>query len=217
MPVRKTAAAAKIADDYTNDEIDLHEEKTLGFIANADKEWVGMVKLPVSDKAGNVGKLLTRLGEPLGALFDALVPHEGDDPNKQAAKTRLAAVFDSMLGAQDRGKDPARFEVELLARRLRRAEAELRIAAALEEARQRFADDAMNTGEMVIEPGLRALEVARTAASTNPEFRSLLAPVLDKLGDMTKKARQYQDEARKVAEKVAEKPENKANGASNNG
>jgi hypothetical protein len=207
MSVRKAMSAeVKIADDFTNDEIRTHSERSLAVIGTLHNEWPGLVKLPSSDKSGNLGKLVSQLAGPLTALFDAMTPKEGDDPQKREAKARLAAVFDTMLGAQDRGKDPLHFEAALMLRRLERAQAELRIAEALDEARERFADDAMNTGEMVIEPGLRALEVARTAASTNPEFRSLLAPVLDGLGGMTKKARQYRDEARKAAKDAADTP-----------
>lgn len=196
---QKKSTPVKVADDYTQEDIDAHLSGALGHIGNVEKEWVGLVKLPSADKNGNVGKLVSRLGQPLHALFTALTPQPGDDEPKRKAKANLAAVFDSMLGNQDRGKDPAHFEVDLLLRRLSRVEAEMKIAAALAAARERFMDDVMNTGEMVMEPGLRALEVARTAAASNPEFRSLLAPVLDKLGDMTKKARQRQDDARKAA------------------
>jgi hypothetical protein len=197
------SAEIKVADDFTNDEIRAHSERSLTAIGSLHGEWPGLVKLPSSDKNGNLGKLVSQLAGPLTALFDAMTPKEGDDPKKREAKARLAAVFDTMLGAQDRGKDPVHFEADLLLRRLVRVQAELRIAAALDEARERFTDDAMNTGEMVVEPGLRALDVARTAAATNPEFRSLLAPVLDGLGGMTKKARQYQEAARKVAKEEA--------------
>jgi hypothetical protein len=205
-PKKQTDETAVIADDFTSAEIADHLTQTLKHIKTADALWPGLVKLPAEDKTGNVGKLVTQLGAPLRALFDALTPHRDDDKPKREAKAKLTAVFDNMLGAQDRGKDEARFEVELLVRRLERAEAEQKIVAAYEEARTRFADDALNTGEMVVEPGLRALEVARTAASNSAEFRSLLAPVLDKLGDMTKKARQHQEEARKTAKAKKDAP-----------
>lgn len=195
-----------IADDFTSAQIADHLAQTLTHIKAADALWPGLVKLPAEDKSGNVGKLVTQLGAPLRALFDAITPRNDDDKPKRESKAKLAAVFNNVLGAQDRGKDDARFEVELLLRRLERAEAEQKIVAAFEEARARFADDALNTGEMVVEPGLRALEVARTVASNSPEFRSLLASVIDKLGDMTKKARQHQEGARKAAKDKKDAP-----------
>ncbi len=195
----KPASDEKIADDFTLEEIAERYEQTLQHIQATDALWTGLVKLPSEDRSGNVGKLVARLGGPLRALFKALTPNSGDSKPMRDARERLRQVFDGMLGGQDRGKDAKVFEVELLVRRLARAEAEQRIVIALEAARSRFADDALNTGELVVEPGLRALEVARTAAGNDPEFRSLLASVLDQLGDMTKKARQHQQDVRKSA------------------
>lgn len=197
--VKSTSTQKKIADDYDTNEIEEHRVRALSAIQSVNAEWPGLVKLPASDKSGNLGKLVGQLGGPLTALFGALTPSDKDDQPTRESKVKLAAVFDAMMGKTDRGKDPLHFEVDLLVRRLERVQAELKIAEALKEARQRFVDDAMNTGEMVVEPGLRALEIARTAASSNEEFRSLLAPVLDGLSDMTKRARQYQEEARKAA------------------
>lgn len=202
MPPKKKNEEDKperVADDFTLAEIAERYEQTIEHIQATDKLWTGLVKLPAEDRNGNVGKLVARLDAPLRALFTALTPQEGDSKQLRESKDNLRKVFDGLLGGQDRGKDDKVFEVELLLRRLARAETEQKIVAALEAARARFADDALNTGELVVEPGLRALEVARTAASNNPEFRSLLAPVLDKLGDMTKKARRHQEEARKAA------------------
>ena len=51
------------------------------------------------------------------------------------------------------------------------------------------ADDMLNTGVMVVEPGLEALEVARGVADSNAELRSLPAPVTNSPSDMTKAAR----------------------------
>ncbi|MFO0587012.1 MAG: hypothetical protein U0441_05725 [Polyangiaceae bacterium] len=210
MPAHKAAPAVKalstdkkIADDYDADEIKEHSARALSAIQSVNAEWPGLVKLPASDKSGNLGKLVGQLGGPLKALFTALTPSDKDDHATRESKAKLATVFDAMMGKSDRGKDPLHFEVDLLLRRMERVQAELKIAEALKEARQRFVDDAMNTGEMVVEPGLRALEIARTAASSNEEFRSLLAPVLDGLSDMTKRARQYQEEARKAAQDAA--------------
>ena len=51
----------------------------------------------------------------------------------------------------------------------------------------------------MVEPGLKALDVARGIADSTAEFRSLLAPLTNSLSDMTKAARLAQAEARAVA------------------
>lgn len=47
-----------------------------------------------------------------------------------------------------------------------------------------------------MEPGLLALAMARVLSATNKGFKSTLAPVIDKLRDMTKAARAGAAEAR---------------------
>lgn len=204
MPKKDLVSTSEtIADDLSSVEIKDHLASTLQHALAAEALWPGLVSLPAGDRSGNLGKLVAQLSTPLQHLFTALTPRDGEDQKTQQKKAELGKVFNSMLGGQDRGKDDSRFEVELLIRRLERIEAQAKIVEALDRLRTRFADDSLNTGEMVVEPGLHALEVARTAAATNPEFRSLLAPVIDSLGDMTKKARQHQEAARKKAAEAA--------------
>jgi len=47
-----------------------------------------------------------------------------------------------------------------------------------------------------MEPGLLALAMVRTLSATNKTFKSTLAPVIDALRDMTKRARAGAAEAR---------------------
>ncbi|AUX39884.1 uncharacterized protein SOCE26_012790 [Sorangium cellulosum] len=121
------------------------------------------------------------LGPPLGKLFAVLRPKEG----KESALARSFHV----LGDQDDGEDPERFEVELLERRLKRALAEQKVADALEDLARHLDNDVLATAETVIGPGLAALDLARTIARQNAAFRAVLAPVLDDFRAMTKQAR----------------------------
>jgi hypothetical protein len=207
-----------IADDFTLALIATHLAATLQLLISAEAQWPGLVSLVSTERTGNLGKLIALLDPSLRALFEALTPAEGEAPGKTAAKKKLASVFNAALGDQDQGKDPAVFEVELLVRRLTRIEASQKIVAALDALRKLFADDILNTGAMVVEPGLKALEVARGIADSNDEFRSLLAPVTNSLGDMTKGARLAQAEARaeakakKAAAKTADATANTGTG-----
>ena len=199
-----------IADDFTREQIADHLASTLQFIVQAEAKWPGLVSLVESDRTGNLGKLIALLDPSLQGLFEALTPVEGEAPAKLAVKTKLAAVFNATLGNQDQGKDPGVFEVELLVRRITRIKAAQQIVAALDALRKLFADDILNTGAMVVEPGLKALDVARGIADSNAEFRSLLAPVTNSLSDMTRAARLAQADARlkaKAAGKANAAPE----------
>ncbi len=109
--------------------------------------------------------------------------------------TDLAKHFDA-LGDSDHGNDPEKFEPELLSRRIARVEHEQKIQAALNDLQRHFADDVLHTASTVMEPGLLALAMARMLAATNKGFKSTLAPVIDKLRDMTKAARAGAAEAR---------------------
>ena len=174
-----------IADDFTREQIAEHLASTLQCIVHAEAEWPGLVSLVESDRTGNLGKLIALLDPSLQGLFEALTPVAGEAPAKLAAKTKLAAVFNATLGNQDQGKDPGVFEVELLVRRITRIKAAQQIVA--------------------------ALDVARGIADSNAEFRSLLAPVTNSLGEMTKAARTAQADARVKAK--AAKVAGKANAA----
>jgi hypothetical protein len=192
-------ADVTIADDFTSQQISEHLASTLQLIVSAEANWPGLVSLVGTERTGNLGKLITLLDPALRGLFEALTPVDGEAPAKTATKKKLAAVFDAALGGQDQGKDPGVFEVDLLVRRLTRIKASQQIVEALDALRKLFADDILNTGAMVVEPGLKAIDVARGIADSNAEFKSLLAPLTNSLSEMTKGARQAQAEARAVA------------------
>ncbi|WP_437487177.1 hypothetical protein WME75_06150 [Sorangium sp. So ce1014] len=143
--------------------------------------WPGLERLEESRRTRSLGRSLAVLGPPLGKLFALLRPTDG----KESALARSFHV----LGDQDDGEDPERFEVELLERRMKRAVAEQKVADALEDLARHLDDDALATGEVVIGPGLAALDLARTIARQNASFRAILAPVLDDFRAMTKQAR----------------------------
>lgn len=192
----------RLADDFSLDELAARREQALEHIRKARALWPGLVRLPSREREGNLGKLVAQIGPPLRLLFEELTSDAGDGAEQREAKAALTAIFDASLGGQDHGKDSRRFEIELLTRRLARVAMEQEIVAELEDLRQHFADDVLHTGELVIGPGLQALELARVLAGTNPTYRSMLARMLDKLGEMTKRARQRQQEARKAKGKT---------------
>jgi hypothetical protein len=184
------------ADDLSLTEIDAHRRAALESISAAKGTFPGLVQLQEAERAGSLGKMIALLGPALHHLFSALTPAPTDDAATVATKKKLATVFDTLLGDKDQGKDPGLFEVDLLVRRVTRIEAEQEIVTKLEETKKAFSDDILNTGVMVVDPGLKAIEVARTIANTKPEFKSLLAPVTNALGEMTKAARAAQAKAK---------------------
>ncbi|WP_437962728.1 hypothetical protein WME76_46735 (plasmid) [Sorangium sp. So ce119] len=168
-------------DQLSSAQIEQRVEKTLDHIEAIRLLWPGLERLEEGRRKRSVGRSLGVLGPPLAKLFALLRPRDGKDG-------ALARSF-HVLGDQDDGDDPERFEVELLERRLKRAVAEQKVADALEDLARHLDDDALATGEMVIGPGLAALDLARTIARQNATFRAILAPVLDDFRAMTKQAR----------------------------
>ncbi|WP_437601025.1 hypothetical protein WMF28_05530 [Sorangium sp. So ce590] len=168
-------------DQLSAVQIEERVEKTLQHIEAIKALWPGLERLEEGRRTRSVGRSLGVLGPPLAKLFALLRPKDGKD-------SALARSF-HVLGDQDDGDDPERFEVELLERRMKRAVAEQKVADALEDLARHLDDDALATGEMVIGPGLAALDLARTIARQNASFRAILAPVLDDFRAMTKQAR----------------------------
>lgn len=151
----------------------------------------------MSSRAGAGGLSLRplRFAAPLRQLFKIL-------KNKGTKEAELANHFNA-LGDEDFGADPEKFEPELLERRMLRVEAEQKIQAALDDLQRHFADDVLHTGNQVMAPGLLALALASTLSATNKACKSLLAPVIDALREMTKAARAGGGVAARAKKKAA--------------
>jgi hypothetical protein len=205
MPIQ-VPAPGTLADDFSQEEIEAQKQATLGNINTIGGQWAGLVSLKKDERLTNPGKGLGSLEPSLRLLCAALIPQPGEDAARVASKQKLAAIYDNTLGAADHGKDDDAFEADLMLRRLDRIAAQERIAAALEAEAKRFRDDALNTAETVVEPGSRAIELARGLVQ-NPAYHSLLAPVLNALSELTRAARAAQTKARNEAKaKPAEPP-----------
>jgi hypothetical protein len=173
-------------DDLDKEALDERVRLTLEHIEAIKRLWPGLVRLSEEERGSSLGRSFSQFKGPLRALFTLLAPKDGKD-------SALLKVF-HVLGDEDRGDDSERFEPELLLRRMARVEAEQRIADELATFGRLVGDDVLNTAEMVLGPGLLALELSRTVAKANAEHRSALTPVLDTLRSMTKKARKRRAE-----------------------
>ncbi len=186
---KKVAATGKDVDTLTKQEIDKLVANTLYHLEEAIKPWHGLRRMTEEERKASPGKALGVFAKPLALLFARL--SAGPDGKRPS----IAKAFD-VLGAKDGGVDPERFEAELLDVRLYRAQAEQKIIEKLDEASRHFGDDVFDIGEMVMGPGLLAIELARTIAKTSDEYASVLAPVLDAFRGLTKPARKALEEKR---------------------
>jgi hypothetical protein len=177
-------------DDLTEEEIVARFNETIPHIAAIKALWPGLQRLEEVERMTSGGRNLSQFTHPLGLLFTLLKPTSGKAPE-------MASFFDA-LGDEDHGDDPAKFEPELLSRRMLRVEYEQKIQVALDDLQRHFGDDVLHTGSQVMEPGLLALAMARTLSVTNKTFKSTLAPVIDALRAMTKRARAVAAEAREA-------------------
>jgi len=188
MTSKKQPTATSI-DELDSEQIAQRFEETMQHLDAVQGLWPDLRRKSEAERRRSLGRLLPHFAAPLRALFAALVARPGEP------RPPIAAAFD-LLGAQDHGQDPAQFEAELLARRLDRAEAEQKVADRLADMERHFSDDVLDTGDLAIGPGLLALELARTVAKANPQFQSILAPVLDGFRELTKSARRRLGEQR---------------------
>lgn len=190
-------AAVKNIDDLSKDELDTLFEESNQALDQLEARWAGLTQQTEQERTRSVGRSLGVLSEPLGLLLDLLLPKNGKESD-------LAKHFDG-LGDADFGSDPDKFEPELLARRLHRVECEQKIQARLTKISRHFGDDVLHTGSMVVGPGMMALALARTLATSSAAHRSLLAPVLDAFRDLTKAARTSAAKARGAKKDEAKK------------
>ena len=181
IKTKSAVLAVTDVDELSTEQIGERLKETRVHIEAIRALWPGLVKLEEKERRFSVGRNLAQLAPPLRELFTMLLPKNGKPP-------AIAAVFD-VLGDQDEGEDPERFEPELLLVRLDRAEAESAVVADLDALGRDLSDDVLATGEMVIVPGLLALNLAKSVAKGNATYRSALRTVLDSFRAMTKRAR----------------------------
>jgi hypothetical protein len=184
-------------DDLTEEEIVARFNETIPHIAAIKALWPGLQRLEEVERMTSGGRNLNLFTHPLGVLFEIVKPKDGK-------ATEIGPYFDA-LGDTDHGDDPAKFEPELLSRRMLRVEYEQKIQVALDDLQRHFGDDVLHTGTQVMEPGLLALAMARTLSATNKAFKSTLAPVIDALRAMTKRARAAAAQAREAKKAGAPK------------
>jgi len=171
-------------DDMPEVEIDKRVAETLGHIHAILQLWPSMIRLTALQRRASIGRSLGVLTGPLEVLLGIIARPKG----KPAPA--IAQAFD-VLGAQDHGQDPERFEGELIARRIHRVQAEQKVQKALADLARHFGDDVIHAGEMVVGPGMLALGLAKSLAKATPEYATALAPLFDALRAMTKGTRKH--------------------------
>ena len=185
---KQSVASPQDIDDLSEAEIAARFTETTKHINAIKALWPGLKRLEEVERTSSGGRNLSVFAPPLRLLFAILKVKGGKNAD-------LALHFDA-LGDEDHGDDPEKFEPELLERRIVRVEHEQKVQAALDDLQRHFADDVLHTGNLVMEPGLLALGMAKAMSATNKAFKSLLSPVTDALRDMTKAARAGAAEAR---------------------
>lgn len=178
---KQSVAAPHDIDDLTADEIAARSTETDKHIDAIRALWPGLERLEEAERNISGGRNLGVFAGPLRQLFKIL-------KDKGTKGAELANHFNA-LGDEDFSDDPEKFEPDLLERRMLRVEAEQKIQAALDDLQRHFADDVLHTGNQVMVPGLLSLALARTLSATNKTYKSLLAPAIDALREMTKAAR----------------------------
>jgi hypothetical protein len=187
----------KSIDELSQDEVDAVFQQTMHHLDAIDALWPGLVNLDKAARRTSIGRNLALFGAAFRDLFGLLI--------KNGKETPLGQHF-HVLGQEDFGDDPTKFEPALLLRRLHRADLEQQVQDRLSKQARHFGDDAIFTGEHVVMPGLKALDLARSLARSNKDLRSALAPVLDAVSKLTQRARAGAEAAREKAKAAAAAP-----------
>lgn len=179
-------------NDVPVDELDdaqieqLHAE-ALDQLATLRARFRGLVPLTDKARAKHPGRYLVPLIPALQSLFKAMVPNSKDDPATAKTRASFAQQFD-VHGAEDAGRDPERFEYELLLRRLRRITLQQQLADELQAWGRLLDDDALHTSEAVLIAGNLALDTVRSIGENNAKYGAFVTPVFNALRSLTKAA-----------------------------
>lgn len=150
--------------------------QALALIVTLRAVWPELTQLTTAPRSRSTGRLLSHYEAPLRALFAA------------ASAPQFASTFALLKVADERG-NMVNFDADRAIANLERALAVRSAAASLRALADEMDDDVLHHGSVVVDAGLVALEVARTLARYNPEFRALVGHGLDGFTAMTSAAR----------------------------
>lgn len=178
--------------------------------------WPGLVRLEALERTRGASRVAFILAGPFGLLLDLLnkepsstVAGALDHASVMRQWHRLRSAFD-LIGDEDDGTDPDRFEVGLLRRRYTRMRDQQEVADALDDLGRLFRDDALAVANRVGPTAERALDLARTLSRGS--LKPLFAPVTDGLRALTRAAnatnaaKAEADKAKATADKPTDKP-----------
>lgn len=162
--------------------------RSVALLDELEALWPGLRRLDKTTRKNHPGLAMFALLPQARLLLGILTAPSGGDANRAA----LVKSFDA-FGASDGGDDPARFEADLLARRLDEVEAMQGVADRMTALARALNDDALVGAAVVLPAVTSGLGHARNLAKSLPAYRSLLAPLLDSLRAMTDATRAHKN------------------------
>lgn len=138
-------------------------EETIADLRRIRARFLGLASYTEEDRRTSTGKFRSGESAAIGSILDTV---------------DLTPAHFAVLGDDDSGKDPDRFETELLRDRLARRDLLARVVAELDPLYTDLSDTVLNLGELTRVPALAAYEIAKPLAKRNQAIRNKLAAAL---------------------------------------
>jgi hypothetical protein len=145
-------------------ELQTRVRQALDLLSKLDGILPGLIELPEDSRRHSAGRYRTGEAEALSSLLDL-------------AKKK-PALFET-LADDDAGKDPTRFEADLVADRLHRAMALAPLVQAAESFAAQASDTRLHLGDLTRPVLLAMYEIAKPHAKRDPQIASICKPAID--------------------------------------
>ena len=164
---------------------------SLGYIQALSALWPDLVALTDDQRRASNGRLASRYVGALETLFTV------------ASTPPYAPAF-ALLGNTEGKVDGGTFDPAALLDEIQGIAALRKVSIAVKKLDALIDDDLMHRGEKVVEPGLAALDLARSLARSNAHFRAKIATSLNEFKSMTARARRPKSSSDEVVDDSAE-------------
>lgn len=164
---------------------------SIGYIQALSALWPDLVALTDDQRRASNGRLASRYVGALETLFTV------------ASTPPYAPAF-ALLGNTEGKVDGGTFDPAALLDEIQGIAALRKVSIAVKKLDALIDDDLMHRGEKVVEPGLAALDLARSLARSNAHFRAKIATSLNEFKSMTARARRPKSPSDEIVDDGAE-------------
>jgi hypothetical protein len=155
------------------DELRQRVDRAKAMLTELDALFPGAVRLTAEDRRTSQGRLRNGESTVLQAVLGAV---------------DSAPQYFVSLADMDQGRDPKRFETDVLRERLLRRDLIDEVSEQLDQLSTRLGDTVLHLGERAAPPVRAAYQIAKVLADSDDQMRTSVAPAIDFYSQISRRA-----------------------------